>query len=456
MNTSGLLLRCTACGREIDLLRELPFGCPEAQAGDDRDHLLSIVQKASPGDWPVSLDPNPFQRFAVFSVARSLADCIGLSRQDYLEQVKELNQAVEAVAGTGFVTTPYLRDETQGVWIKDETQGVAGSHKARHLMGIALYLTLAVRVPTLAAQLADAPLAVASCGNAALAAASLAAAIGRDIDVYIPSWADPSIVERLERLGARLHTCERGADAAPGDPCYHAFVKALERGAIPFTCQGNRNGLAMDGGRSLAWELAEQHMSSGSPHLERLLVQVGGGALASSTLQGLWLARDAQVIPELPVLHAVQVECAQPLVGAWRRLAAELAGRQAPDHELARIIHLQRSSEEIHEAMGTAMQKRSRYMVPISEPPCSVADGILDDETYDGFATMLGMFLTGGWPVVVDEELLVRARDEGAASSGVKVSATGSAGLAGLLALRSAGLVPEEEQVAVLFTGVAR
>lgn len=456
MSIDSLEVRCSACGRELDLLRELPFRCPNATEGDDRDHVLGFIQRATPDAWPVSLDPNPFQRFAGFSLARALSDAIGLSRQVYAQLVTELDEAVAAVDGAGFRTTPYLHDEALGLWIKDETGAVGGSHKARHLMGVALYMAVAAKVPILAEQLEGASLAISSCGNAARSAATLAAAMGRKLDVFLPTWAKESTVEYLSRLGANLHICERVEGGPPGDPCYHGFQAAMRAGSIPFTCQGHENGLAIDGGRSLAWELAEQHMSSGSPHLQRLFIQVGGGALASSSIQGLWMARDAQVIPELPAVHAVQVESVQPLVRAWRKLAAELLGESAPDHEMAARVHAERSAEDIHTAVHAATNQRSRYMWPVEGEPKSVATGILDDETYDGFAVMLGMLLTGGWPVVVSEEELVRARDRARELTGISVSATGSSGLAGAMSARAAGHVTVDEPTAVLFTGVQR
>jgi hypothetical protein len=68
------------------------------------------------------------------------------------------------------------------LWVKDETGNVAGSHKARHLMGILLYLAVVEGGPGRAAPSgAQAPLAIASCGNAALGAAVLARAAARRI-----------------------------------------------------------------------------------------------------------------------------------------------------------------------------------------------------------------------------------------------------------------------------------
>ena len=51
---------------------------------------------------------------------------------------------------------------------------------------------------------------------------------------------------------------------------------ALAEGALPFTCQGNLNGLAIEGGHTLAYEMASDCGRRG--RLDHVVVQVGGGA----------------------------------------------------------------------------------------------------------------------------------------------------------------------------------
>ena len=106
--------------------------------------------------------------------------------------------------------------------------------------------------------------------------------------------------------------------------------------------------------------------------------------------------------------------------------------------------------------LAYAARHRSEFMWPWEEEPRSVAHGILDDETYDWLAVVEGMLATGGVPVVVGEDLLVEANRLACDSTGIDVDPTGSAGLAGLVALRRQGDVGDDERVAVLFTGVNR
>ena len=84
--------------------------------------------------------------------------------------------------------------------MKDETGNVAGSHKGRHLMGLAIWLEVVVH--------RDRPLAIASCGNAALGGRGGRAGRRPPADVFVPPWAD-RVVARLRDLGARIHVCPR-------------------------------------------------------------------------------------------------------------------------------------------------------------------------------------------------------------------------------------------------------
>ena len=66
------------------------------------------------------------------------------------------------------------------------------------------------------------------------------------------------------------------------------------------------------------------------------------------------------------------------------------------------------------------------------------------------------MAATGGSSVVVDEATLLQANDWARESTGIAVSHTGSAGLAGLLQLRRDGVITAGARVGVLFSGVQR
>jgi threonine synthase len=207
-------------------------------------------------------------------------------------------------------------------------------------------------------------------------------------------------------------------------------LQAIDEGAVPFTCQGNLNGLAVEGGETLGWEL----VSSGTV-IDRLVAQVGGGALASACIHAFGEGVELGALAVTPRIDTVQTEGAWPL-----KRALDAVGKRG----------------DAEHALRFASHHRSAFMWPWEDEPRSVAHGILDDETYDWVAVVEGMFATGGRALVVDEETLEEANVLARETTGIDVDHTGSAGLAGLLALRAMGQVADDERVAVLFTGVVR
>ena len=445
-------LVCSGCGASPRPDDPYPFRCPNAGRDDDTDHVLRRVLDAAAVEFPAGdgdrHDQNPYLRYRGLFHAYHLARASGMSDEAYCELVQHLDARVAEVDGHGFRPTPFFRAAALsdrlgfapegGVWVKDETGNVSGSHKARHLFGLLIHLEVMERLGRV--DPAHRPhLAIASCGNAALAAAVVAAAGGRVLDVFVPVDADPPVVARLEELGAHVAVCPR-QPGVPGDPTYHRLRQALDDGALPFTCQGNENGLAVEGGFTLGYELADA--LAGGPPLDRLMLQVGGGALASGCIESLSEAVTLGALARVPRFHAVQTEGAWPLRRAYDRVAARLpAGAGATDR---------------HEALVFAATHRSAFMWPWEAEPHSIAHGILDDETYDWLAVVEGILDSGGGPLVVGEDVLARANELAVAATGLPVDPTGSSGLAGLLALREQGQIGDAERVGVLFTGVRR
>ena len=449
---SASALVCAGCGASPAQDDPYPFRCPNAGATDDIDHVLRRVLDLSAVEFPAagggSAATNPYLRYRRLFDAYHVARAGGIDDDAYCALVARLDGEVARVDGRGFVATPFARADALsqqlgfapdgGVWVKDETGNVSGSHKARHLFGLLVHLEVMERLGR--ADPADRPhLAIASCGNAAMAAAVVAAAGRRVLDVFVPVDADPLVVARLQELDARVTVCPR-EPGVPGDPTYHRLRAALEEGALPFTCQGNENGLAVEGGFTLGYEMAAA--LAGGPPLDRLVVQVGGGALASACIESIDDSVAMGALPRAPRFHAVQTEGAWPLRRAFDRVAARLPADATP--------------EDLGEALSHAATHRSEFMWPWEQEPHSIAHGILDDETYDWLAVVEGMLHSGGSPVVVSEDVLVHANGLAASATGIDVDPTGSAGLAGLLALRDRGEIGDHERVAVLFTGVRR
>lgn len=392
----------------VDPLGASPWACPR-HAESDVDHVLVLPPTRADG---LDEGANPFVRYRERLGSYRAAIETGWTDEQFVETVANLDDAVAEVGGGRFVETP-VRSHPElaaavGVdelWVKDETGNVSGSHKARHLFGLALWMAVRGDDPSTR-------LAIASCGNAALAAGVVAAAMRRPLDVFVPTWADESVVARLRDLGATIVRCER-RDGEAGDPTVLRMREAVAAGALPFGCQGPDNGLTIDGARTIGWELAER-----TAGLDAVYVQTGGGALASSLARGLVEGGSAARV------NAVQTEGCAPFDRAWRR--AEQVG-------LAAVLH-----------------HRSTAMWPWESEPRSVATGILDDETYDWAGVVEGMERSGGQSVVVPEAAVVEAHRLAHAHTSIDVDPTGTAGLAGVITTPVAG------RVAVLFTGVTR
>jgi len=394
----------------------------------DTHHVLHFENSVEP--FRPTDDSNPYLAFREYLAVDSFGAAIGLSEAERIRIIQETNEAIASIAGTGFLRTPLYRSSELsealgftaegGVWIKDETHNVAGSHKARHLFTELLHLLFAeVAGVSPWTPSTRPPLAIASCGNAAIAASTLAAAVQWPIYVHVPPAATSEVLVALASLDADVRVCPRLPDDAAGDPCVLRFREAVANGAIAFGVQGTENAWCLDGGRTIGWEMTEDlgHL------MDRIFIQVGGGAFAACVGASL---RSAGVHPKL---HAVQTEGCAPLARAWEKALATGGARNAGP-------------------------RWNECMWPWETTPVSIADGILDDETYDWIGVLDAMADTGGAPVVVSEQHVQQAYDWVHSLTSVNVSATGVAGLAGLMAMRSD--IANDERVVVVMSGVER
>jgi len=475
--SSAARLACAGCG--LPAGGPYPFRCAGAD-GDDVDHLVTTILDMERLRFPDPYAGSPFIRFRKLTHAYHLAMASGLCDGEYVTLVERLETRIARVDGRGFTETPFACHArlaahfelgSEAMWVKNETVNVSGTHKARHLAAIALHLEVTERAGLSSRAENDRRgLAIASCGNAALAAAVLARATDRPLRVFIPTDADAAVVARLGELGAAIEVCPRTPGVA-GDPTVHAFRDAVAAGAIPFCCQGSENGLNIEGGKTLGWEIASAFAGRGTLP-ERLFVQVGGGALASALVQGLREAVALGVLPRMPRVHAVQTSAVAPLRRAYERVRSRILGGDTRSASANGDLHTAAGSgadetaarrmidpglrDAVHDALDHARTHRSGYMWPWEQPQPSAAHAMLDDETYDWRAIVAATIESGGYPVVVSEARLTEATTGAREATGIPVTATGSAGLAGLLTLRAAGVIPETESAILLFTGADR
>ncbi len=345
----------------------------------------------------------------------------GLSDASYICLVTELDSRIVEASGIGFGPTPLIELNLplhRRVVGKIETANVSGSHKARHLFGLLLWL----RIDEQAGKDRPSELAIASCGNAALGAATIAQAVDRELRVFVPAEADPLVLAELDRLGSTVQVCPRQPGQV-GDPCMAELDKAIQSGSEAFTVQGPTSPNVIDGGRTLGLELAEQLVEM-QLEARDLYVQVGGGALGAATMDGL--IRGGVSVR----VHPVQPERAHPYVAMWNRFQDQV--RQS---DLAAAIADSADGGASGElALRQLLADNADVMQPWSGTPASIASGILDDITYDWQPLLYHQLTSGGWPVLASEDDFVRATQLLRKQVSPAPDPTGAAGLAGLLA----------------------
>ncbi|MFM1789857.1 MAG: hypothetical protein RLZZ526_184, partial [Actinomycetota bacterium] len=175
---------CAACDTVLPVSSNV-LVCPHTTT-DDRHHVLHFVSDVAPFR-PVD-DDNPFVAYRRYLAVDAHGEAIGLSDDRRLGIITDLDARVAGVCGTGFRKTPLTRSAalsdhlgfngTGGVWVKDETNNVAGSHKARHLFTEMVQLLMSEEAGVSRWSPTSRPrLAIASCGNAAIAASTIARAV---------------------------------------------------------------------------------------------------------------------------------------------------------------------------------------------------------------------------------------------------------------------------------------
>ncbi|RCW73758.1 threonine/serine dehydratase [Pseudorhodoferax soli] len=165
------------------------------------------------------------------------------------------------------------------VWLKLEQLQVSGSFKARGM----LHRLLAQPIPT-------AGVIMASGGNAGIATAAAAQALGVRCEVFVPTISSPAKQARLRALGAQVQV----VGAAYSEALAACMARQQETGALLTHAYDQPEVVA--GAGTLARELEEQ--AGGLP--DSLLVSVGGGGLIGGI--AAWCAGRCRVVALEPAL----------------------------------------------------------------------------------------------------------------------------------------------------------
>lgn len=461
------------------------LACPRRTA--DNEHPLERRLDVLPSAAAIraAWDPSgrSYTMFAPFFCSRAL-----LGSEAYASLLDEVEEALRRYEGRDFRPTPLTAapalaqalGQRGELWLKDETGNITGSHKARHLMGALLHIEALRRRGNGERR----PLAIYSCGNAALAASAIARAGGYKLTAFVPEDLDPAVERGLQERGARVAKQARVC-TGEGDPCYLAFAQALAEGQLAFSCSGPDTWSNIEGGLTLGLELVMQ-LADHDAAVDHVVVQVGGGALARSLVQALREARDIGLLDRLPAIHAVQPQGGFPFVRAWLLFLDELSSRAGrplglrydfaadPRANLARCVAFSRDRAEDIQAL--VRLARERFETPLvqdllaeaarrsrdfmrawdGDPPASAAHGILDDLTYDWNHLLAGLLESGGTAAALDEDAIVAGHGLVQRHAGIPASATGAAAAAGLPLLRELGAIREKDGVALPVTGCER
>lgn len=474
-------LRCVTCKRITPLSPPI-FSC--SNLGDGKYHFLGREFEKPVDNSGLQLPAKPFNPFLLFRrffAVDSLARERG-AKDAYEDAVHAIDENLERFAGTGFRGTPTKNEAELAralgfgsgtIYAKNETRNVTGSHKARHLMGTMIYLDVLHRIGLMNGQKPN--LAIYSCGNAALGAAAVAKAAGYKLHVFVPPDVNKNVKSQLEQYEAVVHICERKT-GEQGDPCYNRYSEAVKGGCLPFSCSGPDNWSAIEGGQTLGLEFIG---ATRPVDMNHLVIQAGGGALASSAVGAY---RDRGLLDHTaPKIHVVQTLGGYPLVRAYYLLLAKIArdagidcslktkrdrglnGRIADyasnqQSEVTAILAKLKAENPgmVFSTLDYAIQHPDQFMWPWESAPHSVAHGILDDVTYDWLQTVTGMLLTGGTAVLASESELTAANKTVKDTTGVNADPTGTSGVAGLSVLRRLGVVQPYDNAGVFLTGVER
>jgi len=226
----------------------------------------------------------------------------------------QIEAAARRIEGRGFIRrTPLwklpgaaLGVDCAEVWLKLEQFQVGGSFKARGMLN----RLLANTIP-------QSGVIVASGGNAGIATAAAAHALGVKCEVFVPTVSSPMKQARLRELGAQVVV----TGAVYAEALEACLARQQETGALLTHAYDQPEVVA--GAGTLAREIEEQ--GAGAP--DSVLVSVGGGGLIAGI--AAWFEQRARVValePELaPTLHAAR-KAGEPVDVTVSGVAADSLG----------------------------------------------------------------------------------------------------------------------------------
>jgi threonine dehydratase len=474
------LLRCSKSSEKA----ALPFSKLYEKGDIPKNFAVELEKRWKEGDLS-------FITFKEFMGSYHLAKQYGLANK-WEELVWTISGKCQELTGTGFVRTPTFSADAMAkelglpkgsLHLKNESVQLMGSHKSRHLAGAILYLET---LRLIKEEEEKTNLSIFSCGNAALGASAIAAAAGYNLYTFVPEHIEKDIEAILSNLGSKVVKVSREGSVGKGDPCNIRYNESLEKfDWVPFSCYGHDIWPSVEGCELLGYEFFVEQKLKNTP-LDVIFVQIGGGGLANSVIQSARMAKEVGIISRMPRVYTVQTSSCYPLATSYMKIVKNLIEDEfigsLMSEDLANAINEDRDPKEIVDNFAADLQEFANKVSSLyksqtdkiitdklreiaanraeffqawtNNVPNSVAEGILDDTTYDGLEVVCGMLETGGIPFVADEETLSAAHKLGTETTNFNISATGTAGLAGLKLALDSKAVKVGEKIGLLFTGV--
>lgn len=247
-----------------------------------------------------------------------------------------------------------------------------------------------------------------SSGNGGAAMAAYAARAGRSLIVFALSDTLPQKLLQIRATGAWVFLLRGlGHDAAATEAAVNEIIGgAIAHGLLPFVTASRFMPEAIEGAKTIAYELAEQ-----APEATVVYVPIGGGGLYSAIWRGY-----AELADELPN-------------GPPRMVAVQPEG------------------------CATISRMLSGSSAALDRPVSTTISGLQVAFLFDAIGVKTAIEASGGHVVEVSDSAVWRAQGMLARAEGVLVEPAGATALAGVYADAEQGHVDAEDDIIVIATG---
>jgi len=286
------------------------------------------------------------------------------------------------------------------LWIKDDSRNPTASFKDR----------ASAIVVAKARERHSEIIVTASTGNAGAALAGMSAAVGQKAIIFAPKTAPTAKVAQLLVYGAKVFLVDGTYDDA-----FELSINAANEfgwycrntGYNPFTLEGKKTA-AFE-----IWEFFKNFKTdSGIKSPLKIFVSVGDGNIISGLHKGFKDLYELGWLEELPSLYGVQAEGSASISNAWF--------------------------------------SRTEIIQPVSAK--TIADSISVDLPRDGVRAIRAMRETGGRPVLVSDDEIIRAISE-LGKYGIFTEPAGAASYAGIIKAITHGWITKDDNVMIVVTG---